>query len=447
MTRTFKRLVKFCTVTAAVSVLFLCFCTEANAVPRNPPPVFESEYKLPPTDAPLPKIPVSVENFLAVVLYAALIVLAALAAYRWRSRKILFALSVLSVVILGFAMQACPCPVGMLQNIVAAITQQHTFIPWTVLILFLLPLLVSLFFGRVFCSSVCPLGAVQELTLIKPLAIPDGIENCLGIFRYVNLGLAVFFVYTGLGYLVCRFDPYAGFFRLGGLYPIMIYSVVLLIIGMFIGRPFCRFLCPYGGLLSFCSGLSKRKISISPQPCTNCNLCENICPYNAVAKPTAEPTLPERRSGLRWFAFTLLLLPVSIAVFAVIGYYIAPLFAGLHFDVRTAELLYAEEQKLTDAFGTFPETRTVIQTGVPYEEVYKSALAKYRQFRYAGLFLGVWVGLVIGIKLISISMRRKRTNYEVDVFRCVCCGRCYWYCPNQKNERLLLETQESRSTG
>jgi ferredoxin len=433
-------LILFCVVP------LLCFCTEVSGIPRNPPPVFESEYKLPDTQAVQPPFPLYAENFLAVILYTVFIVIAALAAYRWRSRKILFVLSVLSVAVLGFAMQACPCPVGMTQNLVDALTHTAVFLSWTVLLLFFVPLLFSLFFGRVFCSSVCPLGAVQELTLIKPLAVPDGIEHCLGIFRYINLGLAVFFVFTGLGYIICRFDPYAGFFRLGGLYPIMIYSGILLITGMFIGRPFCRFLCPYGGLLSLCSGLSKYKISVSPAPCTNCNLCENICPYNAVAKPTAESTPSHRKTGLRRFVITLLLLPVIVSVFAVSGMQTAAMFAGLHFDVRTAELLYAEEQKLTDAFGTFPETRTVIQTGIPYEQVYKNGLAKYRQFRYAGLLLGIWIGLVIGVKLISVSMRRKRTNYEVNPFRCVCCGRCYWYCPNQKNERVLLESVNEKET-
>jgi len=128
-----------------------------------------------------------------------------------------------------------------------------------------------------------------------------------------------------------------------------------------------------------------------------------------------------------------------VLCFALLGYRAAPALAVWHFDVRTAELLYAEERKLVDAYGTFPETRTVIQTGTPYEEVYRRAADRFQQFRTAGLWLGVWIGAVIGVKLVFLTLRRRRTDYEVDPARCVACGRCFWYCPNQQEKRILLE--------
>ena len=32
---------------------------------------------------------------------------------------------------------------------------------------------------------------------------------------------------------------------------------------MFVGRPYCRYLCPYGGLLAWCSRLAARGVTIS----------------------------------------------------------------------------------------------------------------------------------------------------------------------------------------
>ena len=45
---------------------------------------------------------------------------------------------------------------------------------------------------------------------------------------------------------------------------------------------------------------------------------------------------------------------------------------------------------------------------------------------------GAWVGLVVGVKLIHLSIRRRRAEYEPDPANCVSCGRCFWYCPQEQ---------------
>ena len=432
------------------AVFAFCFLilpiSTAVAIPRNPPPIFESDYVLPTTSTPMPTCSVATENWLAVILYGAFLFLAVHGAFTWRSRRGLFLLAVASVVVLGFLMNGCPCPVGMFQNIVDAFVQPTTLLPWTVLILFTVPLLIALFFGRVFCSGVCPFGAVQELTAVKPIKIPDGLEHALGLFRYVCLGLGVFCVTTELGYVICRFDPYVGFFRRSGLYPVLVFGGIILGLGFFVGRPFCRFLCPYGALLGLCGSLTKKKVSITPGDCTNCRLCEEICPYNAILPPTAPLSAVERKLGPKRLLTALVALPILVGCFAILGHRVGPMFAPWNRDVRLAELLYAEEMKIVDSFGNFPETRTILQTGTPYGEVYRQALLRIETFRTAGLWFGVWIGTVIGLKFIFLVLRRRRTDYEVDPARCVACGRCFWYCPNQKEFRVLLEPEKSRNT-
>ena len=418
------------------------FVSAAFAIPRNPPPVFESDYTLPTTATPMPACSVAVENWTAVALYGVFLFLAVHGALTWRSRRVLFLLAVASVVILGFLLNGCPCPVGMFQNIVDAFVLPTVLLPWTALILFTAPLVAALFYGRVFCSGVCPLGAFQELVAVKPIRIPDGLEHALGLFRYVYLGLGVFFVTTGLGYWICRFDPYVGFFRMSGLHSVLIFGAGLLGLGFFIGRPFCRFLCPYGALLGLCGSLAKKKVSVTPGDCTKCRLCEEICPYNAILPPLPTPSAAERKLGPRRLLAALGVLPVLIGCFALLGHRVGPAIASWNQDVRVAELLYAEETKLVDSFGNFPETWTVIQMGTPYSEVYRQALTRIELFQTAGGWLGVWIGTVIGVKLVFLMLRRRRTDYEVDPARCVACGRCFWYCPNQKEFRVLLELEE-----
>ncbi len=136
------------------------------------------------------------------------------------------------------------------------------------------------------------------------------------------------------------------------------------------------------------------------------------------------------------------MLPIIVAIFALLGYYAGPKLAMWHFDVRTAVLLVAEEEKLTEAFGTYPETRAVMQIHKDNTDVYRQAAERYKRFRMAGLGLGCWVGAVLGLTFILLMTRRRRTEYEVDPGRCVACGRCFWYCPNQKENRVLLEVEQ-----
>ena len=64
-------------------------------------------------------------------------------------------------------------------------------VPWVVGVFFALPLVVVLFFGRVFCSAVCPLGRLQDLFVWKNVQVPRWVEVGLGLLAYLYLGLAV----------------------------------------------------------------------------------------------------------------------------------------------------------------------------------------------------------------------------------------------------------------
>ena len=428
---------------ALLAVFLFCFLGD-SAEARNPPPVFESDYVLPKTETPGPTFSDTAENFvtvgmsLSVMLYALFLILAGLAVHRWRSRKVLFGLAVCSVLILGFLLHGCPCPVGMFQNLVQVFIDPSAGISWTVILLFTLPLLAALFWGRIFCSSVCPLGAVQELTATKNLKISDRFEHIFGLFRFFWLGIGVFCVIVGLGYIACRYDPFIAFFQYGGMYHVLIFGLIVLAVGFFIGRPFCRFLCPYGALLGICGSLAARKVSITPGQCDQCKLCEHVCPYNAILAPTKEPTVRERRYGPMKMVLAVFALPIIVFVFAQMGNMVAPRLASLNQDVRTAQLLYLEETGWEPTLGSSPETRGLMQTGTDTSEIKQRGIEAYRLFGIAGMGLGVWIGLVIGVKWILLTLRHRRLEYEVDSSRCFACGRCFWYCPNQKEQRLLL---------
>jgi polyferredoxin len=178
------------------------------------------------------------------------------------------------------------CPIGSIQNVAVALTDPGARIPIVVIATFFLPLLVAVFFGRAFCGGVCPLGGAQELVLLKPLTVPHRLDQALSLLKYVYLGLAIWFAilpFAQREFLICRYDPFIGFFRRTGFAHMFAIGAGFLVLGMFVGRPYCRYLCPYGGLLAWCSRLAGRGVTITPNKELDCGLCANACPYGAIS--------------------------------------------------------------------------------------------------------------------------------------------------------------------
>ena len=202
-----------------------------------------------------------------------------------RSRRWLVALSVTSLAYFGFYREGCVCPIGSIQNVTLALADPHYRIGAVVTATFFLPLVVALFYGRAFCGGVCALGAIQELVVLKPVKVPPKLDRLLGLLKYVYLAAAIWYVLLPAAqrqFLICRFDPFVSFFRRTGFAHMFVIGGAFLLLGMFVGRPYCRYLCPYGGLLAWCSRLARRGVTITPDKELDCGLCTEACPYGAI---------------------------------------------------------------------------------------------------------------------------------------------------------------------
>jgi NosR/NirI family nitrous oxide reductase transcriptional regulator len=420
--------------------LSLILCGVTIGAERFPPPDFvETDHVIPSPTVPSPRQDIY-EYIDAVVLLAAL-GLSSYLVLRKRSRRAIFILMVLSLLYFGFWRKGCVCSVGAVQNIVLSIFDRDYAVPIAVALFFLLPLVFALFFGRVFCAAVCPLGAIQDLVLLRPISVPNWLESALRLFAYVYLAAAVLFAATGSAFLICRYDPFVAFFRLNGNLNILIIGTCLLVISVFIGRPYCRFICPYGVLLRQLSRLSKWRVTITPDECIQCRLCEDSCPFGAIKKPTTDwPTTEYGRSKKR-LAVLLLLLPVLIFLCGWTGSGLKTVTSRMHATVRLAERIYLEDtgevEDTTDASLAFRAT------GKEPKELYEEASNIRAEFGLGGWFFGGFVGLVIGLKLIAVSVWRQRTDYEADRAGCLACGRCFKYCP--KEHERLKKIKEARA--
>ncbi|MGI9429838.1 MAG: 4Fe-4S binding protein, partial [Bythopirellula sp.] len=179
----------------------------------------------------------------------------------------------------------CVCPIGATQNVTASLVDPTLAVPFVVLLFFLLPLIAALLVGRVFCGGVCPLGAIQDIVVLRPVQLPRSVDRWGGLLKYVYLAAALWFAALPAGsrdFIICRFDPFVGFFRLNGSAWILSLGGALLLLGTVVGRPYCRFLCPYGGLLAIVSRFALKPVSITPDEQLDCGLCAESCPFGAI---------------------------------------------------------------------------------------------------------------------------------------------------------------------
>ncbi len=418
----------------ALFFLGLVWALGAAAQSRFPPPEFEGGHQLPGTTTPAARL-VGLQYVDLAVLVTALGV-ATWLAHRSRSRRGMTVLSIFSLGYFGFYREGCICSIGSLQNVALTLFDRSYTIPLTVLAFFLGPIVVALFGGRTFCAAVCPHGALQDLVLLKPLRVPAWLEHGLGVIPFLFLGAGAILAATGCGFIICRYDPFVPLFRLSGSLTLLTLGAAFVVVGMFVGRPYCRFLCPYGALLRLAALAAKWRIRVTPDVCTQCRLCEHACPYGAMREPTpagapAETPAVERRR-LTWW---LLGLPLLIAAGALLGSRLGPAAAQLHPTVALAERYLGNEKSPANFPPMTAEALSLERAAVDPDTLLASARNIRQRMALAGWLFGGWAGLVVGLKLIALSLRVTRTDFEPDRGACVACARCFLSCPN---ERLRL---------
>ena len=405
-------------------LILLCCTGSVQAEFRFPMPEFASGYTHPEMHLSDPSGLMAGWDIAVLVLTLSL---ASLLVLKRRSRREIFWLTLFSMIYFGFWRKGCVCSVGSVQNVMACLWDSSFGLSGVALAFFALPLIFALLFGRVFCAAVCPLGAIQEAVAVKPVKVPPAVEKVLSIVPYVYLGLAAVSVAMGSGFLICTYDPFVGFFRMGAGLHMLIVGGLMLLLGIFVARPYCRFLCPYGVLLNLCSRLSLRHATITPADCIQCHLCKESCPYNAIHQPTPAKAPESRHAGARRLGILLLLLPVFIALGTGVGSLLKEPLSRLHPRVRLAERIAGEE--LGRYNGTTIDSETFREGDTPDRELFAEAVGLKAGYGRGGRWLGAFIGLVIGLKLIGVSVLRRRDGYEPDCGTCLSCGRCFKYCP------------------
>lgn len=275
-------------------LLIVAFASHAlYAQYQKAPPEFGGTYSFPVPTHPEPRSGIALGIDVAMLLFG--LGLSAYFVLVRRSRSGAIALSLGAIAYFGFYRQGCTCPIGAIQNVTLSLVDPRYLISFGVLAFFFLPLVAAFLFGRVFCGGVCPLGALQDLVLLNPKAVSEPLDRWLRRLPFVYLAAAIWFagwgipvisttgrVLSGRRFLICEWDPFIGLFRVSGSFHMLAIGAGFIVAGMFYGRPYCRWLCPYGALLSLASRVSWKNVRVTPDKELDCGLCRGACPFGAI---------------------------------------------------------------------------------------------------------------------------------------------------------------------
>jgi Polyferredoxin len=184
---------------------------------------------------------------------------------------------------------------------------------WVLLIL----LLISLLFGRLYCSTLCPLGTLQDIN-IRIAKFFEGKKRKQfayraphNLLRYGLLAVVAACFLVGLTLPLLLLDPYSNFGRIASLLcrPIMfvlnnfashiapdhiyyqsyaplswasyfwpaLFLLLVVWLSTFRGRLFCNTLCPAGSCLGLVSKYAAFRPSMDASKCNHCGLCSMKC--------------------------------------------------------------------------------------------------------------------------------------------------------------------------
>lgn len=169
-------------------------------------------------------------------------------------------------------------------------------------------LLATFMLGRVYCSSVCPVGTLQDMAI----RLRGLLRRRRGSrFRYrgndrrrfLMLGIYVVSLVAAIGCVPLLLEPWPAFVNalgqsgLGGMHPALkglevgavlgttcaaVSVLLVLAYAMMAGRDFCNEVCPVGTMLRLVSARSVMHIELYPDSCTGCLKCQDVCKASCI---------------------------------------------------------------------------------------------------------------------------------------------------------------------
>ncbi len=124
-----------------------------------------------------------------------------------------------------------------------------------VVVVLLLAAIVPTLFGRKgsYCYMHCPMGSAQELlgrVTKSKMRINPAVNKMLNKVRYYILYLLLFVMWLGVGFELMDYEIFSAFIYSSASTVVLVMALIFLLLSLFVQRPYCRFVCPTGALLT-----------------------------------------------------------------------------------------------------------------------------------------------------------------------------------------------------
>jgi NAD-dependent dihydropyrimidine dehydrogenase PreA subunit len=152
-----------------------------------------------------------------------------------------------------------------------------------------LTFLSTILVGRVYCGSLCPFAAVQEILFqltphkhpLKEHVTPN-IDQKTRLIKYALIFVIIFICLMAGNTAAANIEPFITLFTGYGSKLALALLALMLIMAVFNFRFWCKYLCPVGALTSLAAAFSINRISPTKK-CTACGTCSKICPTQAIS--------------------------------------------------------------------------------------------------------------------------------------------------------------------
>lgn len=198
----------------------------------------------------------------------------------------------ITIPLVGGASLHAVCPFGGVVTLYELVTQGAFIqkIHESSMILAIAALVLAVAFGPVLCGWICPFGTFQRAlaSIGKRIFgkrygtfIPKKVDSILRYLRYGVLIWVLIATAVSAKLIFADYDPYYALFNFWtGEVAVTAFITlgIVILLSLFVERPFCRYACPYGALLGLTNTFRIFSLRRNAKSCISCGKCDAACP-------------------------------------------------------------------------------------------------------------------------------------------------------------------------